>query len=735
MTTAGSLTLSLRTAQSGLLTNQQILDTVANNVTNVNTPGYSRKIANTEQRVLSGIGAGVQIAEVTRSVDEGLLKSLRLQFSEVSSYAVQDDYYGRVQEMFGTPSDNTSLAHLINGFTNALETLGVSPDKILEQSEVVRQAEAVTNLLQSMTELVQELRLQADREISTVIGEVNDILTNIADLNDKIVRNRSISADVTDLQDQRDKALDDLSQRIDIRYFYNTDGDAIVFSAEGKTLISNVANQIFHAAAGAVASTTTHAEGDFGAIRVLTGVDDASSQADITTEISNGQIKGLIDLRDDVLADLQSQIDELAAAMRDTMNQVHNRGVSFPGSQEMVGTRRFIDPATQSITYTDGSDTRLTLFDSNGDQVATTTIRTLLASQSGTIDDIATVMENFLQANGAAGADVGINNDRKFEINLNSNTLYLGFRDETSSVAGSAQQDASIAFNSDGDAATGETFNAVTGNDEVVSGFSYFFGLNDFFVDNQVGNIQESNVKASFTATAATLSFTDANGTLGTVAISAGDSLETVAERINGAITNVEATVIPDGSGFRLRISHTQGIDLVVTQATGDTLLGDMGLHKSDVRTASALNVRADIARTPSLIARGNMQFNSSLGAAGEYFVSEGDGSLMADIADTFSGTNVFSEAGGIPDKTLSFSDYAAALIGRTASLAGANGDKLEYNQNLSSALQFKSDSFRGVNLDEEMSNLILFEQAYSAAARIITVIQNMFDALERVID
>ena len=80
----------------------------------------------------------------------------------------------------------------------------------------------------------------------------------------------------------------------------------------------------------------------------------------------------------------------------------------------MVGTRRFIDPATQSITYTDGSDTRLTLFDSNGDQVATTTIRTLLASQSGTIDDIATVMENFLQANGAAGADVGINNDRKF---------------------------------------------------------------------------------------------------------------------------------------------------------------------------------------------------------------------------------------------------------------------------------------------------------------------------------
>ena len=64
---ASSLTLSLKTAQSGLATSQAALDAVANNIANVNTPGYSRKIVNTEQRVLTGVGAGVQLAEITRA--------------------------------------------------------------------------------------------------------------------------------------------------------------------------------------------------------------------------------------------------------------------------------------------------------------------------------------------------------------------------------------------------------------------------------------------------------------------------------------------------------------------------------------------------------------------------------------------------------------------------------------------------------------------------------------------
>ncbi len=162
----GSLTQALRSAQSGLLVNQQTLNVVANNITNVNTDGYSRKIVNTESRVVDGVGAGVQIAEITRRVDEGLLKSIRIELAELNKLTVQDDFFARTQELFGAPGENSSLSHLVENFASALELLAVSPDKSLEQAELVRRAQEVTFELQKMSETIQELRLQADVAIS-----------------------------------------------------------------------------------------------------------------------------------------------------------------------------------------------------------------------------------------------------------------------------------------------------------------------------------------------------------------------------------------------------------------------------------------------------------------------------------------------------------------------------------------------------------------------------------------
>ncbi len=113
-----SLTLALRTAQSGLVTNQSALSAVANNIANVNSPGYSRKIVNTEQRVVSGVGAGVQLSKLTRQLDEGLMKTLRSETSSLNSLSIQDNYYLRLQELFGTPDDNNSISHTITQFTH-----------------------------------------------------------------------------------------------------------------------------------------------------------------------------------------------------------------------------------------------------------------------------------------------------------------------------------------------------------------------------------------------------------------------------------------------------------------------------------------------------------------------------------------------------------------------------------------------------------------------------------------
>jgi len=745
---SGSLTLALRTSQSGLLANQSALDAVAQNVANVNSPNYSRKIVNMEQRVVSGTGAGVQLAEVTRAVDEGLLKSLRLELSSFQQYDSQSSYYSRMQDLFGAPGDNTSIAHIMTEFGKSMEALTLAPDQSLEQGEFVRQAQEVVNKLKQMSSTVQELRVQADTDIAATTNAISSLASELSDINNKIIQNSSTKADVTDLRDKRDAKLDELAGYVDISYFYRGDGDVVVFTRAGRTLVDNSSAAVTHLAASTAASTTTHAEGDFNGIYI--GVQTAAN--DITNEVRDGKLKGLIDLRDGTLADLQSQLDEIAAELRDAVNLIHNQGSGYPGSATMSGTRAFIKPGTaavapavgdQTITMGNNSDTRITLFDATGNQYNTTTIQTIMASASfgsgaaaangpWNISEVAGTMQDWLQQNGTPSATVAVSaTTGKLDINLNSSTYYVGLRDEVNAAGtvpapvGSTAANATIQFDANGDAVT----------DETVSGFSNFFGLNDLFVDDVVDNIQETEVMAtSFTATAATLTIYD--GTTSTnVAVTAGDSLTTIAANITAATAaGVTASVIPDGSGERLRISSNNGNAFTITQGAADTFLTTTAMHSGDVRVSEQIRVRADIVSAPSLVTRGAMQWDAAKGASGEYFQSKGDNTLIKSMSEMFATTNTFDAAGALASTTMTFTSRATSILTNNSTLADLNDSQRVYQEDLSNSLKTKSDTFRGVNLDEEMSNLILFEQGYSAAARVITVIQSMFDALERVI-
>jgi len=369
----GDITQALRTAQSGLLVNQQALNTVSNNISNVNTPGYSKKVITFENVAVAGVPAGVKISSVSRKIDEGLLKSLRIEFGELATLTEKTEYYARMQELFGSPGDNTSLSHTLEELGEAAELLAVNPDKALEAAEFVRRAVDVTNQLQSMSETIQELRLQADNAISDEISEINTITAQIDQLNDDIISNGTVGRDVTDLQDQRDLQIDKLAAIVDIRYFFRSDGDAVVFTTAGRTLVDTVPPTLSHTAASSITPTTTHAEGDITGIFVGTAV----AANDITEEVREGKLKALIELRDELLPNLQSQIDEFAAELRDAVNLVHNRGAPFPGSQTMSGERIFIASTTQTMTLDSSSgadDVTITLFDSTGDQHKTTTL-------------------------------------------------------------------------------------------------------------------------------------------------------------------------------------------------------------------------------------------------------------------------------------------------------------------------------------------------------------------------
>ena len=83
---------------------------------------------------------------------------------------------------------------------------------------------------------------------------------------------------------------------------------------------------------------------------------------------------------------------------------------------------------------------------------------------------------------------------------------------------------------------------------------------------------------------------------------------------------------------------------------------------------------------------------------------------------------------------TTTFSQFAASIVSNNATQAQSVESDLVYQTSLTDSLRNKSDTTRGANLDEEMAELIVFEQAYSASARVVKIIQNMFEALERAV-
>ncbi len=718
-----SITQALRTAQSGLLINQQTLNVVANNIANVNTEGYSRKIVRAESQVIVGVGVGVTVSDIIRQVDEGLLKSIRIELGELNAFIVQENYFSRTQNLFGAPGENSSLSHIVEEFVASLESLAASPDKTIQQAEVLRRAQDVVLSLQDMSATIQELRLQADSAIAEIATDMSKIIARIDELNDNIISNSSVNRDVTDLRDQRDMQLDALSKLIDIRYFFRNDGDVVVFTSGGRTLVDTVPPTISHTAASSLSATITHSEGDISGFYV----GSVEARNDITTDIRGGQLKGLIDLRDTILTNMQSQLDEFAAEIRDTFNQIHNRGVPFPGAQSFTGSRIFVSPTDQTMTFSGNDDTTVTLFDANGDQTAQTTIRNILGgsnTSSTTISNLAAKMQTWLQDNGAANATVSVDSSGQFDIALNTTLVNLAFRDEAATAQGSTRQDATIGYDANGD-----------GNaDETISGFSNFLGLNDFFADNLAENIYESDVLVStFSTSASTLTFRDSNGTLSgsPLTVTAGTSLADLATLITDSVTNVSASVVIDGSGVRLRIAHDLGSSMTLTQAGADTFLTDIGMHLADARVASTIAVRRDIVSAPAKISTGVVQWDANKGVNGEYFMGRGENSVIEALAEAFTSNNAFDTAGGLAKINNTFSQYAASIVAENSRLADTNEQDGERQRALTESLQFKSDTTRGVNLDQEMSDLIIFEQAFNASARVIAVIQRMLQALE----
>ncbi|MCF8481842.1 MAG: flagellar hook-associated protein FlgK [Rhodospirillum sp.] len=739
-----SLNLALSAGISGLQTSQKGLDLVGHNLANVNTVGYTRKTFNPESVVLNGRGVGVQTGGITRSVNAGLNEELRSELATYTELNTKDTYFQRMQDLFGTPAENSSISHKISLFAQEFETLSLEPDKSTQHLSVTRYAQELTQKFNNINDKLQEMRLNADQDIASSVTEINNHLSSIDTLNEQITQGIASGQDVTDLQDKRDTELLGLQKLIDVTSFERSGGALVIYTTGGTTLLDTDPVTVSHAASTSVSATDSYGGSDFAPI--------TANGQDITAEIGQGKLAGLIEMRDKTIPSYQAQMDELSAKLKETVNQINNRGTSYPSvANTYDGTTKFIAPSTQTMELTNG-DVQITVFDKTGAQAATAPLSTIMdgsafspaqadlgASGPWTVEQVAARVSSWLNdssGGGLTGASFAYDtNTGTYDIDLKSNDYSLAFRDQASSTTGSTAGDVTISYDKNGDGTA----------DETVMGFSSFFGLNDMFVSSDNQWLFDSDVKSAnwtpnvngtlqFSVPDATAPGTNPPTSLGTLTVQGGWSLSDIAAAINNnsnLSANLEAEVVQDGEGYRLRIKNRAGDDMEITQTGGTGLITQLGLDHSDAGLSGSLALSSTLVDDPSRLSRGAVLFNSD---TGEYYVSAGDNTTANQMAKAFQTPISFDTAGGLTTGQRTLSDYAALSLSQNASEAASVETSLDYQATLADTIDLKVSEVSGVNMDEELAQLLVWEQMYNASAKVISTVADMLDVLNSII-
>lgn len=174
-------------------------------------------------------------------------------------------------------------------------------------------------------------------------------------------------------------------------------------------------------------------------------------------------------------------------------------------------------------------------------------------------------------------------------------------------------------------------------------------------------------------------------------------------------------------------ITDTDGENTFITDWS--TLLSQLNVHAGQVGAAGRIRLDQALVLDGSLASRGELSSAGGL-AAGDVAISLGDATVANQIAALFSAGVTIAAAGTLPTMSVRLADYAATILSQNAAMASANSDELSVGESYRQALVNQAASVSQVNLDEEMANIIILQNAYAAAARVTTTASEMLDTL-----
>lgn len=233
----------LNNAVSALHTQQAVIATTGNNIANVDTEGYTRRVVRITNRPEENsaalrIGNGVDVGEIQRYADEFLEGKLRSALSDKEKCATIDEFVSRVESLFDLTGESQTIGNTLTEFYSAIDDLSVNPSSTELRTNLLESARTLVSSITSTYNTLASLQDEVDARISNEVDTVNSIVKSLAELNTRISSiERSGINRAYDERDQRDTLLLDLAEKIDYDLIENTDGSVTVSLANGFYLV------------------------------------------------------------------------------------------------------------------------------------------------------------------------------------------------------------------------------------------------------------------------------------------------------------------------------------------------------------------------------------------------------------------------------------------------------------------------------------------------------------------
>ncbi len=686
----------LMTALSGLKVAQTQIAVASNNIANASTEGYTRKTVQQYSLVIGNEGVGVDTGTVQRHIDAILLRDYRTQISSSSNYGTTQKYLNQVQNFHGSPDSETALSSYIGRLQNAFSELSNEPENQYALNNVYSSAKQVVDKFSSASAMLTTLRNGAQDEMVQSITQINQLTTEIAQLNVSIKAGTAVGRSTADLEDKRDQAIKSLASEMDVTYYTDAENVTTVMTRSGQTLADTGPRTIYFSKAAL--GPANYYPASAGAVML----DDPLTGSDLTADTSlGGRLGALVKLRDQTLPTYQAQLDETAHKMalrfdaeglKLFTNPDGTIPANTPSSYVGFSASMVINPA---VTQDKSLIVKGTGASSTVQSGSSEVLRKVVQFAFGDIQyeqglgnvDISNAVPTLFTTLGISGQSrvVGTKNVQSLTT-LDSSPLIIPGTNDTLTLQVGAAPAQTITITA-GMTASGlvTAINAAyPGMAQLGAGGQLVLTTaNDLTIG--AGTLGASGLAelglTAGTTTATPPSFTVAVGNNDpvTIQIASTDTSTQLLNKLN-AVAGVTATLTADGY---LKIVPTEGGDISLVDGTGKPLAA-LGMVVSNV-AHTAFNV-------------------ANLGA----------------------GSNL---DGGVQSAT-GVQNYMAQAISLQSQDAALASSSYTTEDSYRATLEKEYTDETGVNIDEEMARLINIQTAYSASARAISIAQQMLDEL-----